>query len=117
MTYSQITILPNQVEFRTAAENDPSAKEFNLFDLMDLIAALEKLSSPILTINHGEPLSEDNLFLTDLVVHEVLRALPHTRIYVYTHLNSEELKSLESNNHYKEITSKSLILPYEIKEK
>lgn len=117
MKYSQIAILPNQVEFCTTAENDPAAKEFNLFDLIDLIAALEKLSSPILTINHGEPLSEDNLFLIDLVIHEVLRALPHTHIYVYTHLNSEELKSLEGNNHYKEISSKSLILPYEIKEK
>lgn len=117
MVYSQITILPNQVEFHTAAETDSAAKEFSLFDLMDLIAALEKLSSPILTINHGEPLSEDNLFLTDLVIHEVLRALPHTRIYVYTHFNKEQLKALESNNHYKEITLKSLVIPYEIKEK
>lgn len=117
MKYSQITVLPNQVEFHTAAEEDLAAKEFNLFDLNDLITALDKLSSPILTINHGEPLSEDNLFLTDLVIHEVLRVIPNTRIYVYTHLNPEELKSLESNNHYKEIFSNSLILPYEIKEK
>ena len=86
-------------------------------DLNDLITALDKLSPPILTINHGEPLSEDNLFLTDLVIHEVLRVIDHTRIYVYTHLNPEELKSLESNNHYKEIFSNSLILTYEIKEK
>ena len=117
MKYSQITILSNQVEFHTATEGDLAAKEFNLFDLNDLIIALNKLSSPVLTINHGEPLSEDNLFLTDLVIHEVLRIIPHTRIYVYTHLNPEELKSLESNNHYKEIFSNSLILPYEIKEK
>lgn len=117
MKYSQINVLPNQVEFHTAAEEDLAAKEFNLFDLNDLITALDKLSSPILTINHGEPLSEDNLFLTDLVIHEVLRAIPHTRIYVYTYLNPEELKSLEGNNHYKEISSNSLILPYEIKEK
>ena len=117
MKYSQITVLPNQIEFHTVIEGDPTAKEFNLFDLNDLITALDKLSSPILTINHGEPLSEDNLFLTDLVIHEVLRVIPHTRVYVYTHLNSEELKALESNNHYKEITSKSLVLPYEIKEK
>lgn len=117
MKYSQITVLQNQVEFHTAVKGDLTTKEFNLFDLNDLITALDKLSSPILTINHGEPLSEDNLFLTDLVIHEVLRAIPHTHIYVYTHLNSEELKSLESNNHYKEISSNSLILPYEIKEK
>lgn len=117
MKYSQITVLPNQVEFHTAAEGDLAEKEFNLFDLNDLITALNKLSSPILTINHGEPLSEDNLFLTDLVIHEVLRVIPNTRIYVYTHLNPEELKSLESNNHYKEIFSNSLILPYQIKEK
>ena len=117
MKYSQITVLPNQVEFHTAAEGDLAAKEFNLFDLNNLITALDKLSSPILTINHGEPLSEDNLFFTDLVIHEVLRVIPHTRIYVYTHLNPEELKSLEGNNHYKEISSNSLILPYEIKEK
>ena len=117
MKYSQITVLPNQVEFHTAAERDLAAKEFNLFDLNELISALDKLSSPILTINHGEPLSEDNLFLTDLVIHEVLRVIPHTRIYVYTHLSPEELKSLESNNHYKEISSNSLILPYKIKEK
>lgn len=117
MKYSQITVLPNQVEFHTAVEGDLAAKEFNLFDLNNLITALDKLSSPILTINHGEPLSEDNLFLTDLVIHEILRVIPHTRIYVYTHLKPEELKSLESNNHYKEISSNSLILPYEIKEK
>ena len=117
MKYSQITVLPNQVEFHTAAKGDLTAKEFNLFDLNDLITALNKLSSPVLTINHGEPLSEDNLFLTDLVIHEVLRIIPHTRIYVYTHLSPEELKSLESNNHYKEIFSNSLILPYKIKEK
>ena len=35
----------------------------------------------------------------------------------YRNLNPEELKSLEGNNHYKEISSNSLILPYEIKEK
>ena len=68
MKYSQITILPYRVEYPTAAEGDLAAKEFNLFDLNDLITALDKLSPPILTINHGEPLSEDNLFLTDLVI-------------------------------------------------
>lgn len=117
MKYSQIIVLPNQVEFHTAIEGDPAAKEFNLFDLNDLITALDKLSSPVLTINHGEPLGKDNLFLTDLIIHEVLRVIPHARIYVYTHLIPEELKLLEGNSHYKEISSNSLILPYEIKEK
>ena len=50
MKYSQITVLPNQVEFHTAAEGDLTAKEFNLFDLNDLITELNKLSSPVLTI-------------------------------------------------------------------
>lgn len=116
MKYTEIVQLPNQIEFRTATDS-ASAREFNLFDLMDIIGMLEKLPSPVLTINHGEPLSEDNLFLTDLVVNEVLRALPNTRIYVYTRVTDKELFWLQGNNYFVDISEKAMILPIEQKEK
>ena len=43
MKYSQITVLPNQVEFHTAVEGDLAAKEFNLFDLNNLFGSFYKM--------------------------------------------------------------------------
>lgn len=116
MKYSEIVQLPNQIEFHTAI--DPaSAKEFNLFDLMDMIAMLEELPFPVLTINHGEPLSENNLFLTDLVINEVLRVIPNARIYVYTQAIDKDLFWLQNNNYFLDISEKAMVVPLEQKEK
>ena len=45
----------------------------------------------------GEPLCKENLFLVDLVIHQVKEALPDTKIYVWTGSTYEELKSRQDN--------------------
>lgn len=45
----------------------------------------------------GEPLCKENLFLVDLVIHEVKTQLPDTKIYVWTGATYEELKNLQDN--------------------
>ena len=45
----------------------------------------------------GEPLCKENLFLVDLVIHQVKEALPDTKIYVWTGSTYEELKNKEDN--------------------
>lgn len=45
----------------------------------------------------GEPLCKENLFLVDLVVHQVKEALPDTKIYVWTGSTYEELKEQHDN--------------------
>lgn len=51
-----------------------------------------------LCILGGEPLCEENLFLTDLIITEVKNKLPDTKIYVWTGYIYENLKS--SSNPY-----------------
>lgn len=45
----------------------------------------------------GEPLCKENLFLVDLVIHEVKKQLPDTKIYIWTGATYEELKDLQNN--------------------
>lgn len=45
----------------------------------------------------GEPLCKENLFLVDLVIHQVKEALPDTKIYIWTGSTYEELKNKEDN--------------------
>lgn len=45
----------------------------------------------------GEPLCKENLFLVDLVIHQVKEALPDTKIYVWTGSTYEELKKQHDN--------------------
>ena len=45
----------------------------------------------------GEPLCQENLFLVDLVIHQVKETLPDTKIYVWTGSTYEELKNKEDN--------------------
>ena len=40
----------------------------------------------------GEPLCKENVFLVDLIIHQVKEALPDTKIYVWTGSTYEELK-------------------------
>lgn len=53
----------------------------------------------------GEPLADENLFLTLLLVNEVREKCPNTSIYIWTGYIYEELKS-NSNNHLQQILSK-----------
>lgn len=45
----------------------------------------------------GEPLCKENLFLVDLVIHQVKEALPDTKIYIWTGSTYEELKEQHDN--------------------
>ena len=45
----------------------------------------------------GEPLCKENLFLVDLVIHQVKETLPDTKIYVWTGSTYEELKEQHDN--------------------
>ena len=45
----------------------------------------------------GEPLCKENLFLVDLIIHQVKEALPDTKIYVWTGSTYEELKEQHDN--------------------
>ena len=111
MIYAGYNKLPNQIEFQVSDLNEPLTKEFTLFELMEVIDELQKLDTPILTINHGEPLSENNLFITDLVVSEVKRVLPESLIFIYTHLPEIDLLNLYDNSHYKTICLKAVVIP------
>lgn len=46
-----------------------------------------------LSIMGGEPLCDENIFLTCLVINEVLEKVPETKIYVWTGYTCEELQS------------------------
>ena len=41
----------------------------------------------------GEPLCQNNLFLTNLVIHAVKEQLPNVKVYVWTGFIYEDLKS------------------------
>lgn len=45
-----------------------------------------------LCIMGGEPMAEENMFLTHLVINEVKRALPDTKIYLWSGYTLEELE-------------------------
>lgn len=45
-----------------------------------------------LCIMGGEPMAEENMFLTHLVINEVKRALPNTKIYLWSGYTLEELE-------------------------
>ena len=53
----------------------------------------------------GEPLADENLFLTLLLVNEVREKCPNASIYIWTGYIYEELKN-NSNNHLQQILSK-----------
>ena len=50
-----------------------------------------------LCIMGGEPLCEENLFLTQMVINEVKRALPDTKIYLWTGYVLEDLEKRTDN--------------------
>ena len=69
-----------------------NGKEFTNDTLNDLLCALTKNNvHRNLSILGGEPLCDENLFLTELVCREVLKVQPDTKIYIWTGYTYEEL--------------------------
>ena len=85
-------------------------KEFTPQTLDDIIDALTANNiSRNLCIMGGEPLCQENQFLTHLIIKTVKEQLPETKIYVWTgYLYEDLLKSL--NPHLEEILSLSDVL-------
>ena len=85
-------------------------KEFTPQTLDDIINALTANNiSRNLCIMGGEPLCQENQFLTYLIIKTVKEQLPETKIYVWTgYLYEDLLKSL--NPHLEEILSLSDVL-------
>lgn len=68
-------------------------KEFTPETLNEIIAALTANGiKRNLCILGGEPLCQENLFLTTLVIREVKKVLPDTKIYIWTGYVHEDLK-------------------------
>lgn len=68
-------------------------KEFTPETLNEIIAALTANGiQRNLCILGGEPLCQENLFLTTLVMREVKKVLPDTKIYIWTGYLFEDLK-------------------------
>lgn len=85
-------------------------KEFTPQTLDDIINALTANNiSRNLCIMGGEPLCQENQFLTHLIIKTVKEQLPKTKIYIWTgYLYEDLLKSL--NPHLEEILSLSDVL-------
>ena len=78
-------------------------KEFTPQVLNEIIEALTANSiQRSLSIMGGEPLCEENLFLTLLVISQVREKLPGTKIYLWTGFYYEDLLK-NSSSHLKEI--------------
>lgn len=58
----------------------------------------------------GEPLCEENLFLTDMVISEVKRHFPDTKIYVWTGYIYEEIIKQTNNSHLNNILNNINVL-------
>lgn len=70
------------------------------FDLIDTIC--EKINDRDIhrkfCIMGGEPLCEENLFLTHLIISEIRRRMPNQEIYLWTGYTLEQLKSKTNVN-------------------
>ena len=90
--------------------NPNGGKEFTNETLNDLLRALTKNNvHRNLSILGGEPLCDENLFLTELVCKEVLKVQPDTKIYIWTGYTYEELCA-RSNNRLDSILSMTYCL-------
>lgn len=79
-------------------------KEFTNDTLETIIAGLTANGvKRNLAIMGGEPLCDENIFLTVLVINEVKRRLPDVQIYVWTGYLYEDLLNKESNIRVKTI--------------
>ena len=82
-------------------------KEFTNDTLNNLLRALTKNNvHRNLSILGGEPLCDENLFLTELICKEVLKVQPDTKIYIWTGYTLEELNK-DSNTRISQILEKT----------
>lgn len=58
----------------------------------------------------GEPMAEENLFLVDLIIREVKKQLPHTKIYLWTGYTLEELRARTDSHTRNILTSIDCII-------
>lgn len=74
-----------------------------------------------LSILGGEPLCDENLFLTELVIREVKKVYPKVKIYLWTgYLYNDLIKKAKTNNHLNYVLSqldKLVDGPFKIKER
>lgn len=82
--------------------NFEGGKEFTTLVLDEIIEALtaQKIQRDFCVMG-GEPLCEENAFLTCLVINEVKRKVPNAKIYIWTGYTYEELLT-RSNPRIKE---------------
>ena len=81
-------------------------QEFTIETLHTIIAALtDNNIHRDLCILGGEPLCQDNLFLTYMIVDTVLKEVPNTKIYIWTGNTIENLQK-DDNPKMKEILNK-----------
>ena len=81
-------------------------KEFTYDILNEIVDALTANGvKRSLSILGGEPLCEQNVFLTLLVVKTVKERLPDTKIYIWTGYYYDELMKRNSDSHLKTILS------------
>lgn len=81
-------------------------KEFSYDTLNDIVDALTANGvERSLSILGGEPLCEQNIFLTLLVIKTVKERLPNTKIYIWTGYYYDELMKRNSDSHLKTILS------------
>lgn len=74
-----------------------------------------------LSILGGEPLCDENLFLTELVIREVKKVYPEVKIYLWTgYLYNDLINKTKTNNHLRYILSqldKLVDGPFKIEER
>ena len=74
-----------------------------------------------LSILGGEPLCDENLFLTELVIREIKKVYPEVKIYLWTgYLYNDLIKKSKTNNHLNYILSqldKLVDGPFKIEER
>ena len=81
-------------------------KEFTYDVLNEVIDALTANGvERSLSILGGEPLCEENVFLTLLLIKTVKERLPNTKIYIWTGYYYDELMKRNSDSHLKTILS------------
>ena len=81
-------------------------KEFTYDILNEIVDALTANGvKRSLSILGGEPLCEENTFLTLLVIKTVKERLPNTKIYIWTDYYYDELIKRSSDSHLKTILS------------
>ena len=76
-------------------------KEFGYDTLQNIVDGIDANNiQRTLAIMGGEPLCEENAFLTLLIIEEVKKRKPNTRVYIWSGFTYEELKT-STNPHIK----------------